>query len=88
VSHVARELGVSERQLLRVFREAVGVSPKAFARLARFHRAVDGARAGASWTRIAAATGYCDQAHLIDEFQAITGTTPRRFMVELGDAVE
>jgi AraC-like DNA-binding protein len=35
---LAGELGVSERHLRRVFRETVGVSPKAFARIARFHR--------------------------------------------------
>jgi AraC-like DNA-binding protein len=87
VGDVARELGVSERHLRRVFRDAVGMSPKSFARLARFHRAVEAARRGESWARIAAATGYFDQAHLIGEFHAITGTTPRAFMTELVDAV-
>lgn len=87
VRDVADELGISERQLRRVFREAVGVSPKSFARLVRFHRAVDAARGGASWARIAAASGYCDQAHLIDEFRAIAGTTPRQLMAELVDSM-
>ena len=63
------------------------MSPKSFARLARFHRAVEAARRGESWARVAAATGYCDQAHLIDDFQAITGTTPRLFMTELVGAL-
>lgn len=87
VRDVARGFGLSQRQFRRVFRDAVGLSPKSFARLARFHRAVDAARRGASWTRIAAATGYCDQAHLIDEFHAITSTTPRQFMTELTDSL-
>lgn len=82
VRDVARDLGLSERQLRRSFRDAVGLAPKSFARLARFHRALDAARRGASWTRVAAATGYCDQAHLIDDFHAITGTTPRAFLAE------
>lgn len=85
VNAVASELGVSERHLRRVFREAVGVSPKAFARLARFHRAIAAARDDrrASWARIAAATGYYDQAHLIDEFRAIAGVTPPVLLGEL-----
>jgi AraC-like DNA-binding protein len=61
------------------------VGPKAFARLARFHRALSAARDDrhASWARIAAATGYYDQAHLIDEFRTIAGVTPRALLGEL-----
>jgi AraC-like DNA-binding protein len=86
VSAVADDLGVSERHLRRVFRDAVGVSPKAFAKLARFHRALGAARTDrrASWSSIAAATGYYDQAHLIDDFRAIAGVTPRALLGELG----
>jgi AraC-like DNA-binding protein len=76
---VAAELGVSERHLRRVFRETVGVSPKAYARVARFHRALGAAREDgrAGWASIAAAAGYYDQAHLIAEFRVIAGVTPR-----------
>jgi AraC-like DNA-binding protein len=68
-----------------VFRETVGVSPKAFARLARFDRALRAAREDghASWASIAAAAGYYDQAHLIADFRAIAGVTPRAFLGEL-----
>jgi AraC-like DNA-binding protein len=85
VNAVARELGVSERHLRRVFREIIGVSPKAFAKLARFRRALRAARddADASWAGIAAAAGYYDQAHLIAEFRAIAGVTPRALLGEL-----
>jgi len=71
--------------LRRVFRDVVGMSPKAFAKLARFHRALDAAtdRTQASWGRIAAATGYYDQAHLIDEFRTIAGVTPRALLAEV-----
>jgi AraC-like DNA-binding protein len=85
VNAVAADLGVSERHLRRVFREAVGVSPKAFTRLTRFHRALRAARGDgqASWASIAAAVGYYDQAHLIAEFRAIAGAPPRAFLDEL-----
>lgn len=89
VSAVAADLGVSERHLRRVFREAIGVSPKAFAKLVRFHRALHAAREDgrAGWGSIAAQTGYYDQAHLIKEFRAIAGVTPRALLGELGEAV-
>jgi len=82
---VAGELGVSERHLRRVFRETVGVSPKAFARIARFHRALGAAREDgrAGWAGIAATAGYYDQAHLIAEFRAIAGVTPRGLVGEM-----
>ncbi len=85
---VAAELGVSERHLRRVFRETVGVSPKAFARIGRFHRALGAAREDgpAGWASIAAAAGYYDQAHLIAEFRAIAGVTPRVLVGEMRGA--
>lgn len=85
VHAVAADLGLSERHLRRIFRDTVGVSPKSFARLARFHRALQAARTSrhARWATIAVATGYYDQAHLIDEFRAITGVTPPALLAEL-----
>jgi transcriptional regulator GlxA family with amidase domain len=85
VNTVASDLGVSERHLRRVFHEAIGVSPKTFAKVTRFRRAVRAARAQAhaSWATIAAAAGYYDQAHLINEFHAIAGVTPSALLGEL-----
>ena len=85
VHDVAAELGLSERHLRRVFCEAVGMSPKAFARLARFHRALRASRGAThpTWASIAATAGYYDQAHLIAEFRAIAGVTPRALLREL-----
>jgi len=88
VNAVAIDLGVSERHLRRVFRETIGVSPKTFAQLTRFRRAVRAARTNQqqSWTTIAASAGYYDQAHLIAEFRAISGVTPRALLGELRTA--
>jgi AraC-like DNA-binding protein len=88
VNEVAGDLGVSERHLRRVFRETVGVSPKAFAKLARFHRALSAARERThrSWASIAAFAGYYDQAHLIADFRAIAGVTPQALLGELSAA--
>lgn len=85
VRAVADDLMMSERNLRRVFRDAVGMSPKAYARLTRFHRALRAAseRGGASWASIAALAGYYDQAHLIAEFREIAGATPRALLREL-----
>jgi AraC-like DNA-binding protein len=88
VSAVAAELGLSERHLRRVFHDALGVSPKAFAKLTRFQRALDEAQAqrDPSWASIAATGGYYDRAHLIADFRTIAGVTPRAFLRELHTA--
>ena len=85
VRTVAADLGVSERHLRRVFLETVGVGPKALARLTRFRHALRAARKDprASWASIAAAAGYYDQGHLIAEFRAIAGVTPRALLGEI-----
>lgn len=85
VKGVARELGMSERHLRRVFREVVGLGPKTFAKLARFRRALGVARRSvdAGWASIAAEAGYYDQSHLIADFRVIAGATPQAFLAEL-----
>jgi AraC-like DNA-binding protein len=85
VSEVADALAVSERHLRRVFREMIGMSPKEYARLTRFHRALRVARdrAGLDWAAVAASAGYYDQAHLIGDFREIAGVTPRALLREL-----
>ncbi|TDU91600.1 AraC-like DNA-binding protein [Kribbella voronezhensis] len=76
VAQAAGRAGVSERYLRRVFIEAVGLSPKHFARINRV-RSVLG-RAG-SWSRIATEAGYFDQSHLVAEFRSIMRVTPAAF---------
>lgn len=80
VAGVARELGLSERQLERLFRERVGISPKRYARLRRFERAVKLTRELGALSEVASVSGYADQAHFIREFRSFTGTTPRRYI--------
>lgn len=85
VEAVATDLGVSSRHLRRVFRAALGVSPKAFARIERFRRVLRAVRERptAGWADVAAGAGYYDQAHLIAEFRAIAGVTPSALREEL-----
>jgi AraC-like DNA-binding protein len=60
----------------RAYRE-VGLSPKRILRVLRLHRALIAARRpGSSWSGVACAAGYADQAHLTREMQALVGETP------------
>jgi transcriptional regulator GlxA family with amidase domain len=76
IAAVARSLGLSERQLERRFLLRVGITPKRFATLRRFERAVALAKTAPSLTSAALAAGYYDQSHFIRDFRRFTGTTP------------
>ena len=71
----AAAIGWSDRQLHRRALRTFGYGPKTLARVLRFRTAVDLARAGGGFARIAADCGYSDQAHLAREVRALCGTT-------------
>lgn len=76
VAEVARALAISERQLERRFLTRVGLTPKRFASLRRFERAVALARASATLTEAALAAGYYDQSHFIRDVRRFADATP------------
>jgi AraC-like DNA-binding protein len=80
VEALADELGCSRRHLSVRFREQVGLSPKAYARVLRFDRAARMLRDGAGLADAAHACGYADQPHFTRDFRALTGTTPTRYL--------
>jgi transcriptional regulator GlxA family with amidase domain len=82
VAGLARDAGLSPRQLQRLFDERVGVGPKALARIFRLQRGVALLSAGPvePWAHLALQAGYADQAHLIREFQALAGVSPTNFV--------
>jgi AraC-like DNA-binding protein len=79
---VSRFAGVSRQHLARRFAEHVGVSPKMFARVARFRSLLALLRQVrlVSWSVTAAAAGYYDQSHLIADFRQFAATTPEQFL--------
>jgi AraC-like DNA-binding protein len=78
-------VGLSYRQLSRLFRERVGFGPKILARITRFQRLLRTLelRPNASWSTLAAETGYYDQPHLTREFRAFAAVSPRVYRAEL-----
>jgi len=78
ITALASEIGWSRKHLVDRFRSELGLAPKSIARMMRFHQACRLARSGTEigWARIAAESGYADQAHLAREFSALAGETP------------
>ena len=79
---LAREVSLSERQLHRRCRAALGYAPSELARLLRLHRFLVLTKtrpSGVTLAELAAAAGYADQAHLSRESRALTGRAPSAF---------
>ncbi|RYG11552.1 MAG: AraC family transcriptional regulator [Burkholderiales bacterium] len=80
VRDAAALLGVGERRLEQLFRDHVGLSPKTWHRLARFHECLRLLRRQPSvgWVDLAMEAGFHDQAHLIKDFRGLAGLSPSR----------
>jgi len=91
VAQLAREAGLSARQLQRRFLTAVGVTPKRFVRVVRFARVwqLASMRPPETWAGLAAENGYADQAHMVREFRAFGAEPPTQlFTQDWYDATE
>ncbi|HEU4947285.1 MAG TPA: helix-turn-helix transcriptional regulator [Kribbella sp.] len=77
IGELVQHAGLSHRHLVARFREEVGMTPKSLARVLRFeHSLTMLQQSGTTLAEVAAAAGYCDQAHLSRDFRALAGCTP------------
>jgi len=90
VQDVASAVGWSARHLRSVFAETVGLSPKRFARIVRIRHAVRRLQNPnpPGLAALALACGFCDQAHMTREFQALLGEPPAAFFQRLRTLAE
>lgn len=78
IAELEQEVALSPTRFIQVFREDIGLTPKVYSRLQRFHRVLDVIASGQAidWADLAVRCGYYDQSHLINEFQIFAGITP------------
>jgi len=80
IGGLRERIGWSKTRLTTRFAEQVGVSPKQYARVMRFNRALQLVHAGgASLADVAIEAGYYDQPHLNAEFKELSGFTPGEY---------
>lgn len=82
VHDMARQLGVSPRQLHRRCCTLFGYGPRHLVRVQRLGRVLEQSLVGTPLAQVAHACGYADQAHLSREVRDLTGTTPTRLLRE------
>lgn len=72
---------VSQRQIERLFRAYVGLSPKKFSEIVQFKSSLDLLKNdNLALTEVALMAGYFDQAHFINSFKKFAGISPERFL--------
>jgi AraC-like DNA-binding protein len=77
---LARRIGASREHLHRLFRDAVGLSPREYSRCARIHQAKRMLRHGQTIGATAHACGFADQAHFSRWFKRLFGVTPAAYL--------
>jgi AraC-like DNA-binding protein len=81
---LARHACLSPRQFTRKFTERIGVGPKLYSRLVRFHRAYlfKVARPDVAWPTVAIQFGYTDYQHMVRDFRQFTSAAPNAWLQE------
>jgi methylphosphotriester-DNA--protein-cysteine methyltransferase len=79
IDEVAHALGWTRRRLQRVFARELGIAPKVYARIVRLGAVLAslGIDERAAAVDLALDAGFFDQAHLLRDFRALAGRTPR-----------
>lgn len=81
IEPLQRASGCGPTQFIARFEKAVGLTPKRYARVLRFHALIEGLARDTpdDWAQLAIGAGYADQSHLIHEFKRLAGITPTAY---------
>lgn len=81
ISEIAEKVHVSERQLQRLFKARIGISPKDYCKTIRVNSYLDFVISKGDyvdWMDLVVAHNYHDQPHFINEVKSISKLSPRR----------
>jgi transcriptional regulator GlxA family with amidase domain len=81
-----KDFFITERQLERLFKKYIGLSPKFYSRIIRFNHIFQLVKEKRiSWLEITHLSGYFDQSHFIRDFKAFTGEEPSQYFFDAPD---
>lgn len=78
---IAKEFGISENYVHKLFLQRIGISFKLYARIVRISNILQELCSDCNhdWLEIIVKYGYFDQSHFIKDFKGITGKTPQQY---------
>ena len=89
LARVSHNIGYSQKHFIAMFRQQVGITPKAYLKIIRFQKAVGEIeqRQDVNWTNISLDCGFYDQAHFIHDFKFFSGFTPEEYVRRKNDVL-
>lgn len=79
IGELTRDLNISKDPFEKRFRQAIGATPKQFAKIIRLSTSIANYTGIKSLTELSLEAGYYDQSHYIRDFKLFTGKTPFQF---------
>ncbi len=81
IARMNQKIGYSQKHFTDLFRNHVGITPKAFLKIMRFQKAIGSIESAdqIDWSRISVDCGFYDQAHFINDFKRFSGFTPEQY---------
>ena len=83
ISEIAESVHVSNRQLQRLFKTRIGISPKDYCKIVRVNNYLDfilNKRYSIDWMQLVVEYNYHDQPHLINEVKSIAKLSPKKLL--------
>jgi AraC-like DNA-binding protein len=85
VADTAGMIGLSQRQMERLWLDWFGLSPRRYRRILRLRQAVKWARNGEGLAQAALHAGYVDQSHFNRDVRKLSGVAPRALLPNVGN---
>ncbi len=86
IRDLAAKVGISQKHLISLFDQRVGMTPKQLDKVLRFQKVIQTLAATkpkeVDWVSVAIDCGYYDQAHFINDFQSFSGMTPTAYLAQ------
>lgn len=85
MSALCDRLGYSQKHVISLFHDKVGIPPQLMARLIRLHRTMRTIASAphVNWVNLALSNGFYDQAHFVREIKRFSGHTPSQVRATL-----
>lgn len=79
---MCQEIGYSQKHFINLFKSRVGITPKAYLKIARFQKAINEIeqQRTVNWSTISQDCGFYDQSHFINDFRLFSGFTPNQYL--------
>ncbi|MEZ4852492.1 MAG: helix-turn-helix domain-containing protein [Bacteroidia bacterium] len=87
IKTISEKAGYSQKHIIKLFKEHIGVTPKEFLKVIRFQKAIEQIeqQEEVDWSAIAHDCGFYDQSHFIADFKHFSGFTPTEYMRQKGE---